>query len=35
MAIIGQPQTIVRFLEQFFFTDLCSIKWGKYIYIGR
>lgn len=32
---LGQPQTIVRLLEQFFFTDLCSIKWGKYMYIGR
>jgi len=32
---LGQPQTFVRLLEQFFFTDYCSIQWGKYMYVGR
>jgi len=32
---LGQPQTIVRLFEQFFSTAWCSIKWGKYMFVGR
>jgi hypothetical protein len=32
---LAQPQMIVSVFERFFFTDLCSIKWGKYTYSGR
>jgi ubiquinone/menaquinone biosynthesis C-methylase UbiE len=32
---LAQPQIIVSLFERFFFTDLCSIKWGKYTYSGR
>jgi ubiquinone/menaquinone biosynthesis C-methylase UbiE len=32
---LAQPQMIVSLFEQFFLTDLCSIKWGKYTYSGR
>ncbi|MEX0802184.1 MAG: class I SAM-dependent methyltransferase [Candidatus Binatia bacterium] len=32
---LSQPTTIVGLFEQFFCPDLCSIKWGKYMYIGR
>ncbi len=32
---LGQPQTIARLLERFFYQDFCSIKWGKFTYMGR
>jgi ubiquinone/menaquinone biosynthesis C-methylase UbiE len=32
---LSQPQMILSLFERFFFTDLCSIKWGKYTYIGH
>ena len=32
---LGQPQKIVRLFEQFFPTARCSIKWGKYMFVGR
>jgi hypothetical protein len=32
---LSQPQMIMGIFERFFATDLCSIKWGKYTYIGH
>jgi ubiquinone/menaquinone biosynthesis C-methylase UbiE len=32
---LSQPLTIISVFEQFFSPALCSIKWGKYMYIGR
>jgi ubiquinone/menaquinone biosynthesis C-methylase UbiE len=32
---LDQPQTIVRRVEQFFSPVRCSVKWGKYMFVGR
>jgi ubiquinone/menaquinone biosynthesis C-methylase UbiE len=32
---LSQPDIILSLFERFFSTDLCSIKWGKYTYIGH
>jgi ubiquinone/menaquinone biosynthesis C-methylase UbiE len=32
---LSQPQMIVRLFEKFFSTVRCSIKWGKYMFVGR
>jgi ubiquinone/menaquinone biosynthesis C-methylase UbiE len=32
---LAQPQTIVNLYNRFFFTELSSSRWGKYVYVGR
>jgi ubiquinone/menaquinone biosynthesis C-methylase UbiE len=32
---LSHPQMIVHLFEKFFFTVRCSIKWGKYMFVGR
>jgi ubiquinone/menaquinone biosynthesis C-methylase UbiE len=32
---LAHPEMIVSSFERFFATEICSIQWGKYMYVGR